>query len=126
MKNKTYHKVTLDELELARQTFLDRVPGGTGNLVVVVIEARDVGISELGNLPSGSTDTAANVQNLHARLDADLRRQEVLMARNGLVEGLAGRIPAEVEALAPAVLVQVGREIVVAVRRSRSETVLRG
>jgi hypothetical protein len=37
----------------------------------------------------------------------------VLVASNGLVEGLAVRIAAEVEALAPAVLVQIGRQVVV-------------
>jgi hypothetical protein len=40
-------------------------------------------------------------------------RQVVLVARNGLVERLAKSIAAEVEALAPAVLVQVRRQIVV-------------
>jgi hypothetical protein len=37
----------------------------------------------------------------------------VLVASNGLVEGLAVCITAEVEALAPAVLVQISRQVVV-------------
>ena len=37
------------------------------------------------------------------------------MTGNGLVEWLAGRKAAEVERLAPAVLVEVGRKVVVAI-----------
>src|SRR6478735_2591763 len=76
----TYHKVTLDKLELPRQTLADGIPGGASNLVVVVVETGDVGIGELGNLPCGSAHTAPNIQHLHAGLDANLRREEVLMA----------------------------------------------
>jgi hypothetical protein len=43
----------------------------------------------------------------------------VLVARNGLVEGLAECIATEVETLTPAVLVEVGCEVVVVPCKSR-------
>ncbi len=113
----TYHEVTLDELELVRETLLGGVPRGAVDLVVVVVEAGDVRVGELGNLPRGAADTAADVENLHVLLDADLHGQVVLVARDSLVEGLADRVAAEVEALAPAILVEVGSKVVVAVRK---------
>ena len=88
--------------------------GGTLNLVVVVVEAGNVGASELGNLTGRAADTAADVENLHALLDADAVGEVVLVSGNGLVEGLAGRETAEVEGLSPSVFVQVGRQVVVA------------
>ncbi len=78
-------------------------------------------IGELSNLAGRATNTAADVEDLHAGLDTDLHGEEVLMTSNGLVEGLAWRIPAEVEALAPTILVQIGRKVVIAAQRTRSQ-----
>jgi hypothetical protein len=85
------------------------------NLVVVVVQTGDVGAGELGDLSCGSADTAANIKDLHALLDADLVCEVVLMTGNGLVEGLADGETAEVERLAPSELVDVGSKVVVAV-----------
>jgi hypothetical protein len=115
----TYHEISLHELELTRKAFPYCIAGGASNLVVVVVEAGNVGVGELGNLSGRPADTAANVEDLHAWLDADLSGQEVLVASNGLVEGLTRRIAAEVEALSPAVLVEVRRKVVVAVREAQ-------
>lgn len=87
---------------------------GTVDLVVVVVQTGDVCAGELGNLSCRSTDTTANIKNLHALLDANLVCKIVLMAGNGLVEGLANGETAEVERLAPAELVDVGGKVVVA------------
>lgn len=89
--------------------------GSTLNLVVVVVKTSDVGASELGDLASGTTNTATDVENLHALLNSDLVSKVVLMAGNGLVKGLALGESAEVERLAPAILVEIGSKIVVAV-----------
>lgn len=70
--------------------------------------------SELGNLPSWSTNTTANIKNLHALLDTNAVRKVVLMASDSLVEWLAVCEAAEVEGLSPSVLVQVGSKVVVA------------
>jgi hypothetical protein len=86
------------------------------DLVVVVVQAGDVGIGELCNLARRSTDTAADVEDLHTFLDANLTCQVVFVTGNGLVEGFAVRETAEMEALAPAILVDVGSEVVVAMR----------
>lgn len=89
--------------------------GSTLNLVVVVVKTSDVGASELGDLASGTTNTATDIENLHALLDANLVSKVVLMAGNGLVKGLALGESAEVERLAPAILVEIGSKVVVAV-----------
>lgn len=85
----TYHKVTLDELELAVQLLLLSIVCSAVDLVVVVVQTDGVAAGELGDLAGRSTNTAANIENSHALLDANLVRQVVLMAGNGLVERLA-------------------------------------
>jgi hypothetical protein len=107
------HEVTLGELELVRETLLLGVMCGTLDLIVVVVQANDVDARELDNLTRGSSDTASDVEHTHVVLKTHLVCKVVLVASNGLVEGLAIGIAAEVEALAPTVLIQVGREVVV-------------
>lgn len=98
--------------------------GGTLNLVVVVVETSDVSAAELGNLTSRATNTATNIEDLHALLDADAVGKVVLMSGNGLVKRLAEGETAEVERLAPSVLVQIGRKVVVAIMVVRIVTLL--
>ena len=86
---------------------------GTVDLVIVVVQTGDVCAGELGHLASWSTNTAADIQHLHALLDTNVVSQVVLVASNGLVERLAIGETAEVEALAPAVLIEIGSKVVV-------------
>ena len=116
VRERHLHEVALDELELTRETVANSVVGGAVDLVVVVVEAGDVSISELGDFARRATDTATNIENLHALLDADLGSEIVLVTGNSLVERLAGGEAAEVEGLAPTILVDIGREVVVAAR----------
>ncbi len=109
------HKVTLDKVELLGQTLLGSVVGGAVNLVIIVVQAGDMAAGELGNLAGRAADTAANIEHSHTLLDANAVGEVVLVTGNGLVEWLAGRKAAEVERLAPAVLVEVGRKVVVAI-----------
>ena len=108
-----YHEVTLGEGELVGQTLLLGVGGGTLDLVVVVVETDDIDTRELDNLTRRAADTAANIQYAHVVGEVHLVGQVMLVAGNGLVEGLAVRIAGKVEGLAPAVLVQVGGQVVV-------------
>lgn len=85
------------------------------DLVVVVVQAGDVCACKLGNLTSRSTDTAANIEHGLALLNADLVCKVVLMTGNGLIKWLANGKAAEVEGLAPAELVNVGGEVIVAI-----------
>lgn len=110
----TNHEVSLDELQLARQTFLGGVVGCSVDLVVVVVQTGDVAAGELGDFARRSTNTTSNIKNLHALLDADLVGEVVLMTSNRLVEGLAVREAAKVEGLAPTILIEVGCKVVVA------------
>lgn len=89
---------------------------GALDLIVVVVQACDMGPRELGNLSGWSTDTATDVENLHTVRDADTVGEVVLVPGGGLVEALADGIPAEVKGLAPAIFVKVGGEIVVSGR----------
>ena len=107
------HKVALDEAQLVAQTLALGVAGGALDLVVVVVQTDDVGVSELDDLARGATDTTADIQDPHAGLDVDLVGEVVLMAGNGLVEGLALGEAAEMERGAPAVLVEISRKVVV-------------
>lgn len=112
-RDKSYHEVTLGELELVRQTLLLGVPRGTLNLVVVVVQANDVDAGELDDLSGRSSNTASNIEYAHVVPQTHLMCEVVLVASNGLVEGLAVGIATKVEALAPTVLVQVSCQVVV-------------
>lgn len=112
--NFTYHEVTLHKLKLVRQTLLRGIVGGSVDLVVVVVKTGNMAASELRDFARRTTDTTSDVKNLHALRDADLMGEVVLMPGNSLVEWLAVGKAAEVEGLAPAILVQVGGEVVVA------------
>lgn len=92
-----YHEVSLDIGQLLRKLLLLGVVDRTVNLVVVVVQTGDVCAGELGDLSCGTADTAANIKDLHALLDANLVCKVVLMTGNGLVERLADGETAEVE-----------------------------
>lgn len=98
-----------------------RVVGGTINLVVIVVQAGDVGTGELGDLAGRTADTAADIEDLHSLLDANAVGKIVLVTGDGLLERLAMGKAAEMERLSPSVLVQISGEIVVA-SQERSET----
>ena len=66
--------------------------------------ARGVYLGESRDVAQGAADTAADVQHLLTGLDVQVRRQEVLVAQDGLVERLRFVPGGEVEALAPAVM----------------------
>lgn len=111
-----YHEISLDELQLVGQTLLESIVSGTVDLVVVVVETSNVSTSELGDLAGRAADTTTNIEHLHVLLDAHAVSQVVLMSGNGLVKRLAIGKAAEVERLSPAILVQIGRKVVVAAR----------
>jgi hypothetical protein len=69
--------------------------------------------SELRNLASWPSNTTANVEDFVSVFDTDLRGEIVLMASNGLVERFTVGETAEVEGLAPAVLVEIRSEVVI-------------
>lgn len=107
------HEVTLDEGDLILEAHLLRVLPGTLELEVVVVEADDVGVAELGNLASGATDTATDVEHTHARSEDHLRGKVMLMTSKGREESLALVEAREMERLGPTVLVHVGRTVIV-------------
>lgn len=111
----TYHEITLHERQLVRHTLLRAVVRGTLDLIIVVVKARNVAASEFSNFAGRAADTATNVQHLHAVLDADLVCKVMFMSGNGLVKVLANRVSAEVERLAPPVLIQVRGQVIVAI-----------
>lgn len=94
------------------------IVGCSVDLVVVVVETSDVAAGELCNLTGRATDTAADIEDFHALLDTNGVGQVVLVTGNCLVKGLAVGESAEVERLAPAILVQIRRQVVVVSRES--------
>jgi hypothetical protein len=114
IKGAKYHKVTLNIFQLMLQSLLLRIPRRALNLVIIVVQTRNMRTRELGNFSRRPTNTAADIEDLVAVLDADFGGEVVLVAGDGLVEGLAVGKAAEVEGLAPAVFVEVGSEVIVA------------
>lgn len=108
------HEVTLGEAELVRQTIALGIPRRTLNLVVVVVETDDIGVRELNNLTSWTTNTTADIQNLHTILNPHAVSKVVFVTGNGLEEGLAAGESTEVERGSPSVLIEVGSKVVVA------------
>lgn len=107
------HEVTLGEAELVRQTITLSIPRRTLDLVVVVVETDDIGVCELDNLTSRTTNTTADIQNLHTILDFHAVSKVVFVTGNGLEEGFAAGESAEVERGSPSVFVEVGGKVVI-------------
>jgi len=91
------HKVALDERDLVRETGLGRLLARAEHLELIVVDADNVAVRERGNLTGGTTDTAANVKDTHTGAKTDHGREVVLVAGEGLQEGLALVEAAEVE-----------------------------
>lgn len=70
---------------------------GSVNLVVVVVEAGNVGAGELGDLAGRAANATANIEDFHALLDANAVRKIMFVTSNGLTERLAMREAAKVE-----------------------------
>lgn len=109
----THHEITWHKVEQAGKAFLGRVVGRPLHLVCVEVETSDVRAGELDNLSGRSADAAADVKDLHARLDACLVRNVVFVSGDGLSEPLAVGESAEVERLTPSIFVKVGREVII-------------
>ena len=113
ISGRSYHEVTLDKVELVRKTLLSSVVGGSLNLVVVVVETSNICARELDNLSSRATNTTTNIQDLHVVLEVHDVGEVVFVTGESLSERLAECETAEVEGLAPTVLVKVGSQVVV-------------
>jgi hypothetical protein len=93
------HKVALDDLYLVAQTSSIIVLVRSSDLVFVVVDPDDLAVAEDGHLARRSAHATAYIEYSHAALEADLRRQVVLVSRNRLLESLAGVITSKVEIL---------------------------
>lgn len=113
ISGRSYHEVTLDKVELVRKTLLSSVVGGSLNLVVVVVETSNICAREFDNLSGRATNTTTNIQNLHVVLEVHDVGEVVFVTGECLSERLAECETAEVEGLAPTVLVKVGSQVVV-------------
>lgn len=98
------HEVALDKVGLGVQPGGDGVALGAADLVVVVIEACDMGAREVANLAGGAADAAANVEDAVGGLDVQVGSEIVLVAGDGLLEGLPGSESAEMEGGSPGIL----------------------
>ena len=113
ISGRSYHEVTLDKVELVGETLLCSVVGSSLNLVVVVVETSNICARELDNLSSRATNTTTNIQDLHVVLEVHDVGEVVFVTGESLSERLAECETAEVEGLAPTVLVKVGSQVVV-------------
>lgn len=77
---------------------------------------------ELDNLPSRSTNTASNIQDLHTRFDTDVVSKVVFVASDSTIEGLPVSKAAEVKRLRPPVLVEICSEVIVSIMLISTES----
>jgi hypothetical protein len=89
------------------------ISSGSLHLVFVDGDASNVAAGKLRDLPGRPTHTTADVEDSHALFDTSDECEVVFMAGDGLPEGLVGAEAAEVEALAPSILIEVGSEVVI-------------
>jgi hypothetical protein len=79
MKKLTGIEFVLKVDELA-ETGLGGLLGSSLNLEVVVVDTGDVSVGKSRDLSSWSTNTASDIKDLHSRLDAHLRGEEVFVS----------------------------------------------
>jgi hypothetical protein len=87
------------------KAFLLRIACCALNLVVVVVQSNDVGARELDDLSCWSSHTTADIQHSHTVPETHDMCKVVLVASNGLSEGLAIGKATEMKALSPTILV---------------------
>jgi hypothetical protein len=109
----TYHKVTLDECELMRKSSPVAVLLGMFELVLANIQTSHMATSELHHLPSWSSHTTFDIEDLQIFLDADAGPKIVFVASYGLWKALATVKSTKVKRLAPGILIDVGGQVVV-------------
>lgn len=83
------HEIALGKLQLVLETSVLGVLVRTADLVLVVVETDDVYVRKPCDLTRRSTDTAADIQHAHARLELHLRSEVVLVPRERRNERLA-------------------------------------
>mmetsp|Transcript_120850 Transcript_120850/g.347154 ORF Transcript_120850/g.347154 Transcript_120850/m.347154 type:complete len:339 (+) Transcript_120850:370-1386(+) len=109
------HEVRLDELHLAADALLHGDGVAAVHLELVDGHCLDLGAGEACDVPRRAADAAAAVQHGGAFADAEAAGEVVLVAEDGLLETLALAPVREVEARAPAPLVELRRQVVVGV-----------
>jgi hypothetical protein len=114
----TYHEITLYEVQLVGKTLLGCITSSTVDLVVVIIQTGYVCACELCDFSRRSPNTAANVKDLVSILDTDFCGEIVFVAGNCLVEWFSVCETAEMERLAPSVLVKISSKVVITARIS--------
>jgi hypothetical protein len=85
------------------------------DLVFIQIQAGDVRPSELGHLASWTAHAATDIEDFHTGTNSNKMGKVVFVSGDSTVERLSVSESAEVEALAPSVLVKVGSEVVVSI-----------
>jgi hypothetical protein len=108
------HKVALHERDLALEARAFGVPPRALYLELIVIEPHDLDVRKARYRARGAADAAPDVEHAHSRAQPHLRREVVLVAGERRSERLARVEAAEVERVGPAVLVQLGRAVVIA------------
>lgn len=93
--------------------FLDCVLLCSTDLVRIDIQAGDVGSSKLDDFSCWPSNTAANIQHPHPRFDANVTCQKVFMSSHSLTKFLTVGKSTEVECLAPAIFIKIGRQVVI-------------
>lgn len=113
----TYHEVAFGERQFMGKTLLQSILICSGDLIVVVIQAKHVGTRKFYNLSSRSSDTATNIKDLHTLTHAHHVCKVMFVSGNGLEEALTIRKATEVEGASPAIFVEIRCKVIVVPRQ---------
>ena len=100
-----YHEVPFGKADLVCKTSFSSVSRRPLNLIIVIIQADNVGAGKGGDFARRATDAAANVEDSHAVAQTHHVREVVLVPSNGLVKAFVVSKAAKVKRGAPAVFV---------------------
>lgn len=108
------HEIAFREAQLAAQSFLRSVSLGALNLIVIIVESHNIGASKFGNLPCRTSDTTADIQNVHSFPEPNHMGEIMFMTSDCLIETFTRSESTEMEGRAPAVFIQIGCKVIVA------------
>lgn len=112
----THHEVPLRKRHLIRKPFPRSMASSPFNLIRIVVQTHNIAACKSRKLACRFANTAPNVKNRHRIVDINPMCKVVFMPGKSLQQRFARCKAAKMEGLRPAFFVQVGDEVVVAVR----------
>ncbi len=109
----THHKITFCETQLVCKAFFCSILCCSFDLIIIVVQADNIGAGKLCYFSSRSSYTASDIQDLRTFSHTHHVGKIMLVSGNGLVEAFSISESTEVEGSTPAVFIKIGCEVVV-------------